>query len=71
LRPPTVYRQRENHDPDKSTPDWRLVPGFIGGVPAVVSFGDGKFDFQQAADNHAARWEAMTRFYEEMGLLNR
>lgn len=31
----------------------------------------GTFDLQQAADNHAARWEAMTRFYEEMGLLNR
>ena len=27
----------------------------------------GTFDFQQAADNHAARWEAVARFYEEMG----
>jgi hypothetical protein len=31
----------------------------------------GTFDFQQVADNHASRWEAMARFYEEMGLLNR
>jgi hypothetical protein len=27
----------------------------------------GTFDFQQAADNQAARWEAVARFYGEMG----
>jgi hypothetical protein len=27
----------------------------------------GTFDFQQAADNHAARWEPVAQFYEEMG----
>ncbi|MEJ2353623.1 MAG: hypothetical protein P8Y03_27915 [Anaerolineales bacterium] len=31
----------------------------------------GTFDFQQAVNNHAARWEAVARFYEEMGFLNR
>lgn len=32
LRPPTVYRQGENHETDKSVSDWRLVPGFVGGT---------------------------------------
>jgi hypothetical protein len=31
----------------------------------------GTFDFQQAVNNHDARWEAVARFYEEMGFLNR
>jgi hypothetical protein len=29
-----------------------------------------RFDYEQAADNLAARWQAMGQFYEENGLLN-
>jgi hypothetical protein len=36
----------------------------------LSSSATGTFDFQQADDNHAARWEVMARFYEEMSLLD-
>lgn len=50
----------------------------VGGVPIVLAQPDTieeipvtGFDYEQAADNLAARWITMGRFYEGQGLLTR